>query len=78
MHKNTRIIITSIAVVVVGFLLWSNARKQHSVVETPVQALDKATQVDTTSAIDANLNAINPDLNVDADFNSVDSDLKNL
>lgn len=77
MNKKT-IVLLIIALIVVGFFLWKGSMKKEVVVETPLQALDKETQEDSTSSIEADLNATNTDVNADEDLRGVNEDIKSL
>jgi flagellar basal body-associated protein FliL len=77
MNKNTIFIIFVIIIAIIGYVAWKGSRVEP-VQETPVQALDKNTQADSTAQIDSNLNSINADQNADADLNSIDADIKAL
>jgi hypothetical protein len=77
MNKKT-IILLVIALVVVGFFLWKGSMKSEPIVETPLQALDTQTQQDSTASIEAELNAINAEVNADEDLRMVDQDIQSL
>ena len=77
MNKNTIFVIFVIIIALIGYMAWKSSRVQP-VQETPVQALDKNTQADSTAQIDSNLNAIDADQNADADLNAIDADIKSL
>lgn len=79
MNTTLKTVLVLIAVVIIGFVVWKYGIKTtQTPAETPVQALDKETQPDTTGAIDARLNAIDVDTSIDADFEAIDADLKAL
>lgn len=77
MNKKT-IFLLVVALIVVGFFLWKGSMKKEPVVETPIQALDKETQQDSTASIEADLNAINTDVSADEDLRGVNEDIKSL
>jgi len=74
MNKNIIAIVIIIAVIVLTGIVWKNPFKN----ETPIQIMDKLTQNDTTEVIDANVNKIDVNLNLDEDFKSIDEDLNSL
>ncbi|MDQ5931018.1 MAG: hypothetical protein QG674_184 [Patescibacteria group bacterium] len=76
--NKTSIVILIIALAVIGFFLWKGSSKPEPVVETPVQALDRETQADSTASIEADLNAINTDLNLEADLGEVNQEIQSL
>lgn len=78
MNTTRKTVLVLIVLVVLGFVVWKYGVNTATPTETPVQALDKETQPDTTGAIDARLNAIDVDTSIDADFEAIDADLKAL
>jgi uncharacterized membrane protein YvbJ len=79
MNKNTLVSIFVIVVVIIlGIIFWKYSAKNQNLPETPVQALDKETQADTTDQIDSNLDSVNVDTNTDADLKAIDDQLNNL
>ncbi len=76
---NKKIIIVIVIVAIIGVLVWKNSTKKvEPVVETPTQALEKATSADTNAAIDANLKSIDVTTSTDEDLKAIDEDLKSL
>ncbi|MBP6905022.1 MAG: hypothetical protein KBB91_03155 [Candidatus Pacebacteria bacterium] len=78
MNTTLKTVLVLIVLVVLGFVVWKYGINTATPAETPVQALDKETQPDTTGAIDARLNAIDVNTSIDADFEAIDADLKAL
>lgn len=76
--NKTSIVILIIALAIIGFFLWKGSMKKDPVVETPVQALDRETQSDSTASIEADLNAINTDLNLESDLGEVNQEIQSL
>ena len=78
MNTTLKTVLVLAVLVVLGFVVWKYGVKTVPPAETPVQALDKETQPDTTGAIDARLNAIDVNTSIDDDFEAIDADLKAL
>jgi hypothetical protein len=76
--NKTSIVILIIALAVIGFFLWKGSAKKEPLVETPVQTLDRETQSDSTASIEADLNAINTDLNLESDLGEVNQEIQSL
>ncbi|MBP6857586.1 MAG: hypothetical protein KBC11_00095 [Candidatus Pacebacteria bacterium] len=75
---NTKTVIVILVIIAIGFFVWKGSMKKEEVIVTPAEQLDKDTQDDTTSSIEADLNAIDVDTNSDSDFMETDSEIKSL
>ena len=78
MNKNTIISFVIIIVVIVLGVIFYKYSATKNVSESPIQALDKAIQADTTDEIDASLNSIDVNSSTDADLKAIDDELNNL
>lgn len=78
MNKNIIIAVIVIIIIAIGVFVFKITYKPlPKIEETPVQA-EKVIPTDTTSKIDANLNSIDLNPNIDEDFKNIDSSLNNL
>ncbi len=78
MKKIVIIIILVVIVILAGIAISKNNAMKKKAAETPVEVLDKSTQNDSTTNIDSNLESIDVNSGADADFNSMDADIKAL
>ena len=78
MNKNTIISFVIIIVVIVLGVIFYKYSSMKNTPESPIEALDKATQADTTDQIDASLNSIDVNSSTDADLKAIDDELNNL
>ncbi len=83
--KKTIIWILVILLIIVFTIVWKNSQKDETdkgmEIQTPItetEAPAPVEQKDTAASINEDLNKINVDSGIDADLNSVDSDVKTL
>ena len=77
MKKITPIIIVILLIAIVWFS-WNKISKKEAIQTTPEQALDQATQADTTDEIEVKLDTIDVDAGTTDEFNSVDAEIKGI
>ncbi len=76
---NTKTITITVAIIIVLALAFMFYPKHEgSRWDTPLEALDKSTQDDTTSDIDADLDSIDVDSSSSKDFDGMDADIKSI
>lgn len=77
MKKIIPTIIVILLILIVWFS-WNKMSKKEEMQETPQQALDNATQADTTDEIEVKLDTIDIDTNSSEDFDSMDAEIKSI
>lgn len=78
MNKKTiTITVAVIIVLALAFMLYPKNREMMKA-DTPAEALDKSTQDDTTSDIDADLDEINVNASSSEEFNAMDAEIKSI
>lgn len=77
MKKIISVLIVILLIAIVWFS-WNNISKKDVMQTTPEQALDQATQADTTDDIGNKLDTLDIEADSDADFKNVDSEIKSI
>lgn len=77
MKKIIPVLIVILLIAIVWFS-WNALNKNKVIESTPEQALDQATQADTTDDIGDKLDTLDIEVNSDEDFKNVDSEIKGI